>query len=95
MKTNIIFSIFLVASSRASAFSSLTSLEKTVGNMVERMEKMEAEMEAKDERIAALEAAQTRVDMGGWILSYLSKIEVSTTSLQVGGSVPGGRSGLG
>ena len=56
---------------------------------------MEAEMEAKDERIAALEAAQTRVDMGGWILSYLSKIEVSTTSLQVGGSVPGGRSGLG
>merc|ERR1711874_435179 len=66
MKTNIIFSIFIVASSRASAFSSLTSLEKTVGNMVERMEKMEAEMEAKDERIAALEAAQTRVDMGGW-----------------------------
>lgn len=56
---------------------------------------MEAEMEAKDERIAALEAAQTRVDMGGWILLYLSKIEVSTTSLQVGGSVPGGRSGLG
>jgi len=32
--------------------------------MVERMERMEAELEAKDERIAALEEA--RADSGGW-----------------------------
>ena len=70
MKTNIIFCLFLVAGCRASALSSLTSLESTVTNMVERMARMEAEMEAKDERIAALEASQARADMGGWILYY-------------------------
>ena len=65
MKTNIIFSIFLVAGCRASALSSLASLETKVTNMVERMERMEAELEAKDERIAALEA---RADSGGRLL---------------------------
>merc|ERR1711990_545889 len=64
MKTNIIFSIFLVAGCRASALSSLASLETKVTNMVERMERMEAELEAKDERIAALEEA--RAAFGGW-----------------------------
>ena len=40
-------------------------------SMVERMARMEAEMEAKDERIAALEASQARADMGGWIYYYI------------------------
>ena len=40
-------------------------------NMVERMERMEAELEAKDERIAALEA---RADSGGRLL-FTPKIQ--------------------
>ena len=70
MKTNIILFTILLVICRA---SSLSSLETKVNDMVERMTRMEAEMEEKDERIAALEAERTRVDGGGlgW---YILKI---------------------
>ena len=61
MNFKIIFSIFLVGCE-----ASLNSLENQMRAMGDRMERMEAEMDAKDERIAALEAERARVDRGGW-----------------------------
>ena len=45
--------------------TALLEVETKMTIIMDRMERMEAEMEEKDDRIAALEAERTRVDWGG------------------------------